>query len=275
VDVLWSVDPAGVQLATGSQKATVVDRDGKESQVAAKDGTLALKVSSSPIYVVHKLAGVTGSAGGPPPGPTGATQQPTKLERLPVCVAADRVEAGQEADSRYFPETRHNLGGAFRQYWESHGGVEVLGYPLTEVFTAPSSDGKSYRQQYFQRARLEHHPENAPPNDVQVGLLGMWLTAGRSFPASGPPTNGGEFFPQTGYGLNLFNDWWQARGGLGVFGYPISGELQERNAADGKTYTVQYFERNRLEYHPENAGTNAEVLLGLLGVEYLKKQGCQ
>jgi hypothetical protein len=28
---------------------------------------------------------------------------------------------------------------------------------------------------------------------------------------------------------------------------------------------VQYFERNRFEYHAENAGTRYEVLLGLLG----------
>lgn len=28
---------------------------------------------------------------------------------------------------------------------------------------------------------------------------------------------------------------------------------------------MQYFERNRFEYHPENAGTQYEVLLGLLG----------
>jgi hypothetical protein len=224
---------------------------------------------------VHQPRDGTGAPAGPAPGATGATQQPPKLERLPACAATDGVGANQEPDNRYFPETKHNLGGAFRQYWEAHGGVEVLGYPLTEVFTAPSSDGKSYRQQYFQRARLEHHPDNAPPNDVQVGLLGVWLTAGRTFPASPSAKTGGEFFPQTGHGLGLFNDWWKARGGLGVFGYPISGELQERNAADGKTYTVQYFERNRLEYHPENAGTNAEVLLGLLGAEYLKTQGCQ
>jgi hypothetical protein len=30
---------------------------------------------------------------------------------------------------------------------------------------------------------------------------------------------------------------------------------------------VQYFERNRLEYHPEHKGTEFEVLLGLLGVQ--------
>jgi hypothetical protein len=42
------------------------------------------------------------------------------------------------------------------------------------------------------------------------------------------------------------------------------------NAADGKLYLVQYFERNRLEYHPENRGTRYEMLLGLLGVEQFK-----
>jgi hypothetical protein len=30
---------------------------------------------------------------------------------------------------------------------------------------------------------------------------------------------------------------------------------------------VQYFERARLEYHPELAGTQYEVLIGLLAVE--------
>jgi hypothetical protein len=274
VDVLWSVDPVNVQLATGS-KATVVYRNGSESQVPANDGVLDLRVSSSPIYVVHKPAEAAKRADTPASPATGATQPPPKVERPPMCVASDRVEASNEPGSSYVPETGHNLGGVFRQYWESHGGIGILGYPVTEVFTAPSSDGKAYQQQYFQRARLEYHPDQAPPYDVQVGLLGVWLTADRNFPTFHAPTTPGEYFPLTGESLDLFQDWWRAHGGLEVFGYPISPELQERNAADGKTYTVQYFERNRLEYHPENQGTDAEVLLGLLGVEYLNSQGCK
>ncbi|HET8630995.1 MAG TPA: hypothetical protein VFL91_26545 [Thermomicrobiales bacterium] len=39
------------------------------------------------------------------------------------------------------------------------------------------------------------------------------------------------------------------------------------NPTNGQTYRVQYFERARFEYHPENAGTPYEVLLGLLGRE--------
>lgn len=277
VDVLWSVEPATVQLASGSEKAQVVTRDGAESQANAKDGALTLKVSSSPIYVVHRPGKAPGNAGAETsaPAPLPASAQTAKMERLPMCVASDRVEAAADEGNLYFQETGHNLSGPFRRYWESHGGVEILGYPITEVFSAPSSDGKTYSQQYFQRARLEYHPENAPPNDVQVGLLGAWVSAGRSFAASPAAVEGAEWFPQTGQSLAIFKEWWYGRGGLGVFGYPISGELQERNAADGKTYTVQYFERNRLEYHPEYKGTSAEVLLGLLGVEYLAKQGCK
>ena len=47
-------------------------------------------------------------------------------------------------------------------------------------------------------------------------------------------------------------------------GYPISGELRERSATDGKHYTVQYFERAVFEYHPENSRAN-RVLLSQLG----------
>jgi len=36
-----------------------------------------------------------------------------------------------------------------------------------------------------------------------------------------------------------------------------------------KSYTVQYFERQRFELHPENAGTQFEVLLGRLGAEQM------
>ena len=62
-----------------------------------------------------------------------------------------------------------------------------------------------------------------------------------------------------------FLKFWQENGGLAIFGYPISEEFPEVSATDGKTYTVQYFERNRFEYHPEFAGTPNEVLMGLLG----------
>jgi hypothetical protein len=68
----------------------------------------------------------------------------------------------------------------------------------------------------------------------------------------------------------VFLRFWQQTGGLEVYGYPISEEVTEVSPTDGRLYTVQYFERNRFEYHPEHAGTRYEVMLGLLGANLLK-----
>ena len=82
------------------------------------------------------------------------------------------------------------------------------------------------------------------------------------------------FFPQTGHNLsNGFKYFWLHNGGLSIYGYPISEELTEVNPDDGKTYVVQYFERGRLEYHPELQGTQYETELGLLGRTMLQQRG--
>jgi hypothetical protein len=65
-------------------------------------------------------------------------------------------------------------------------------------------------------------------------------------------------------------EFWEQNGGLSVFGFPIGP--QEQTTVDGKTFTVQRFERNRLELHPENARPY-DVLLGRLGADRLGQQG--
>ncbi|MBX6754341.1 MAG: peptidoglycan recognition protein [Thermorudis peleae] len=69
-----------------------------------------------------------------------------------------------------------------------------------------------------------------------------------------------------------FMDYWSAHGGLMRFGYPLTEPFFELSATDGNVYLTQYFERARFEYHPENAGTPFEVLLGLLGSERTKNR---
>lgn len=70
------------------------------------------------------------------------------------------------------------------------------------------------------------------------------------------------YFTETGHNLsNVFRTYWENNGSLALFGYPISEELNENGL------TVQYFERARFEYHPENSGTGNDVQLGLLGIE--------
>ena len=264
VDVLWSVNPATASVPTKSKQAHIIDRDGADRTIDAANGALTVQVSSRPTYLVHSPQGQS---------PTYAGAMPAEVSRGPgACAATGPATALVDPNNLYFPETKHNLHGAFRAYWEAHGGVRVLGYPISEEFTDVSTDGNTYLQQYFQRARMEYHPEYKPPYDVQLGLLGRWVTAGRVF--APVPASRALFFDQTKHNVDIFRDWWQNQSGLSVAGFPISEEIQEVNAADGKTYTVQYFERNRLEYHPEAKGTTNEVMLGLLGVEYLKQQGC-
>lgn len=55
---------------------------------------------------------------------------------------------------------------------------------------------------------------------------------------------------------------WRDKGGMDVFGLPISQPITLSSGV-----RVQYFERARLEYHPELARTPYAVMLGLLGVE--------
>jgi hypothetical protein len=176
------------------------------------------------------------------------------------------------ADQVYFQETGHSLKGPFLNFWRSHGGLAVFGFPISEEYAEVSAtDGKTYTVQYFERNRFEYHPEFAGTrNEVLMGLLGLEMTQGRTFPPGAPfqstPTQ--AYFQETRHSLSgPFLRYWQQNGGLAIFGYPISEEIMENG------YLVQYFERNRFEYHPEFAGTRNEVLLGLLGLEVARRNG--
>ena len=63
-----------------------------------------------------------------------------------------------------------------------------------------------------------------------------------------------------------FRAYWEGNGGLPVFGYPISAALPEETAEGLRT--VQHFERNRLELHPE-APAPYGIQLGRLGADRL------
>ncbi|MFN8539422.1 MAG: alkaline phosphatase family protein [Thermomicrobiales bacterium] len=77
------------------------------------------------------------------------------------------------AGARTFPEVPGRcLTGRFRDYWDAHGGLAINGFPLTNEFEERLEDGKTYRVQYFERLRMELHPENAPPYDVLLGQFG-------------------------------------------------------------------------------------------------------
>jgi beta-N-acetylhexosaminidase len=175
---------------------------------------------------------------------------------------------GKLGNSRFFPETGHSVSHGFLSYWNQYGGLPVFGYPITEEFDDPDT---GHVTQYFERARFEWHPGEFPERfDVLLGLLGVELAERQGLTGTQPfqrinveSDANCTFFPETGHRLCFgFRDYWNSHGGLAIFGYPISEEFDDPDTG----LTVQYFERQRFEYHPENS-PEWQVEGGLLGSE--------
>lgn len=159
------------------------------------------------------------------------------------------ILSASEPDRRIAPQ--------FQAFYEANGGLAIFGSPLSDELAA-----EGLPVQYFERARMEWHAEfGGTENEVLLSPLGREVIVGRTFPQSGPQP--GQFhFVQTGHNLGgAFADYWFAHNGLRIFGYPLSDEVREHSAVDGQNYTVQYFERARMEWHPEQG----RVLLAPLG----------
>jgi hypothetical protein len=169
-------------------------------------------------------------------------------------------------DCRYFAETGHYVCNEFLEFFEARGGLEIFGYPLTEAFDDPAF---GMRVQYFQSARMEWHPYNAEPYRVLLGLLVDEL--GYEYPDATqvPPANSNlhHYFPETKHVVSYeFLHFFRQKGGLDIFGYPRSEFVYE----DG--HIVQYFQRARMEWHPE-AATGPQMRLTKLGETYIERFG--
>jgi len=175
-------------------------------------------------------------------------------------IGATSVEA-QTTASQYFPQTGHTVQGDFLRFFNTRGGLEIFGYPLTEVFI---ENGRQV--QYFQKARMEAHPENPDPRKVELGQLGTELGyAAPSIPAAEiPPANdpNRRYYSETGHTLvYAFLNYFDAHGRLEILGYPIT----EFKLENGRY--VQYLQRARMEWHPE-LPSDQRVQLGRLGEIY-------
>lgn len=179
-----------------------------------------------------------------------------------------------------FEATGRSLDGAFRAFWEANGGLSRFGYPLTEELIEPEfGSGRPRTVQYFERARFEHFPElSGTPYEVQLTRLGDealrrqgidWQQLPRA--ADAPPEC--RFFPETGKRLcPPFSAAWEQAGGLALVGLPLTEAYPVQGEGDD-SYTVQYFERARIEHHPSRAGTPYAIQLGLLGRELITRWG--
>jgi hypothetical protein len=96
---------------------------------------------------------------------------------------------------RFFPETGHNICGAILAYWRANGlefdgrsgkseaeSLALFGLPLSDEMPE-LIEGREYTVQWFERARFELHPENQPPYNVLLGLLGNEVQQAPSAPS--------------------------------------------------------------------------------------------
>ena len=151
---------------------------------------------------------------------------------------------------RYFPETGQTARDNFLLYWNRFGGLPTFGYPITPEL---QEDGATV--QYFERARLEWRPGSWPErNDILLGLLGVEYAEAEDLldhpafdRAPEIEQEGCVYYQETGHNLcHGFREHWRTHGALPILGFPISEEFVE----DG--VVVQYFERARFEWYPEN-----------------------
>jgi hypothetical protein len=236
----WAyLDPPPQGSANGGEDGNQGLVDNSDTPYAALVATLA--ALNPQLAGIHELS--TGGvldpapAGGSPP-PVGPAAGATCFAETGRCVAPDLLAS-----------------------WLQHGGLAINGFPISDEFVETLGDGKPYRVQYFERVRLERHPDLAPPYDILLGQFGRQI-----HPADPPAPQrpGATYFAATGHNVEgAFLASWSANGGLAQFGFPISEMFRER-LEDGREYDVQYFERARLEAHPENAPP-FDVLLGQFG----------
>jgi len=172
----------------------------------------------------------------------------------------------QQEDCRFFGETGYYVCDAFLEFFDTRGGLEIFGYPLTDAFVDLD---RGLLVQYFQRARMEWHPANSAPYQVQLGLLVDDLAY--DFPGALaetiPPVNTPlrHYFPETNHVVSFaFLKYFREHGGLDVFGYPRSEVVLQGG------YMVQYFQRAVMEWHPE-AVSGPEMRLLNLGELYVDR----
>jgi hypothetical protein len=187
------------------------------------------------------------------------------LAALAIPSAAGRAQPS----GRYYSETGHTLNVTFELFYDTRGGPEILGYPITEAFVDPFS---GLLVQYMENARLELAPDlQSEELQVRVAnlgvLIGGWdlpLSASR-FPIGHSP--GCRFYERSGHQVcHAFLDFYEGHGGPLVFGFPIS-EFRIEQAR-----VVQYFHDFRLDWYPE-AEDGRPIRIASLGRAHFDRMG--
>lgn len=180
-------------------------------------------------------------------------------------------------DEKWCPqETGVCVQGDFLFRWKATSrAMFLIGLPVSEPTFETLEDGNKYWVQYFERQRMELHPEAPPAYRVQFGLLGNTVLSARPAAADimkvGDPTPCEYRFAQTQKCVSGdFKRFFEQNGGIDAFGFAISNPTNEK-LEDGQVYWVQYFQRVRLELHPESPD-GYKVSLGQFGRYYVESR---
>lgn len=202
---------------------------------------------------------------------------------LTVLVGAIPALPASAAGQRWCPQQSAPIcsENAFLDYWQAvdttTGGyaLDIIGFPVSPTLQMPNGQ----IVQFYERAIFEWHPEKSVEYQVLLTRLGAFAVdtdtklalkaQAAKAPDPCPSTNECYLAKETNHSLRgMFLQYWVGNGGLPVFGFPLTEQFQ-LSYTGGKTFTVQYFERNRFEAHPENTNPRYQVLLGRLGAEAL------
>lgn len=138
----------------------------------------------------------------------------------------------------YFPETGHYVRPPYLEFFRRHGGQEITGAPISE----PVGSGA----QFFEKMALIQTGEDKV-EFMNIGDITVYILKDKIPPKSGD------------FSLDeRFAQFYQSHGGEEVFGYPITGLLEENGRL------VQYTQNARLEWN-EAIG---QVEIGNLGKEF-------
>ncbi len=149
------------------------------------------------------------------------------LAPLPEEMRQKQSPTAKSADTSglLFRETGHFIQGAFRRFFQQHGGVRFFGYPLS-----PASARNDHQlEQRFERATLIRDNSLSSEQSVFLEPVGSAIYANLSSKTDSAlePDNGAAPEPAPGAAITTFM---QTHGGRVVFGKPLG---QPATAEDG------------------------------------------
>lgn len=160
----------------------------------------------------------------------------------------------------------HSITGEFETYYTSVSDpLLVFGKPITDAFQDPLTGNTV---QYFNRARFELHLDASAGRRVQLSPLGTWRDHKGKVAQFSTDSPACRYFPETNhYVCYGFLDFFNQNGGVEQFGLPITEVIWQDDRY------VQYFERARFEWHPENSGNGIVLLTDLGRIDFDERIG--